>query len=440
MNLSTLIMLKHEEGCLKSFFIKKGYKIKEIVNSPELTVIAIDYIEKAVKSFKSKWAKEARGRVYALFQGKIYILKPNILKGFELPELAFDDLDPDNDYLRVAQKFKEGGILEDSYISEKIDGCLLTVSVHVKGTIECDLMFKIMKNVWFVETDKFLFVPASRSTLFLSNDMKQYFLQSFSGCIKKDVECGWKEHKETFLKLVLEIYSKCILNKTEPTSLIFESVCENRGFKNELTVCYDFNRLIYLGYCTETTYVPHYKTDQSIVQPDWYNVNTVKEVKDILNGLNVNLMYENKIYPEGFVYMDHVGHESLPFCCKLKPSLYYKCHKLKPEYVTELLALNDSYDNIYPLVKELKFVLSDKLDCALEAYRKELKTYLEPLLNHTVSRDPIKALFASHKNLNFSFFFNHFPVCKTKKEIFSFSRSMAIGVESKEFFKTKFMF
>ncbi|AAU10867.1 hypothetical protein LDVICp019 [lymphocystis disease virus-China] len=441
MNLSMLILIKYKEGCLKSFFSKKGYKLKEIVNSPELTIVIIDYIEKAVKSFKSKWAKEARGRAYALFNNNIYILKTNLIKGFELPGLAFEDEDPDDNYLKIAQKFKEGGILEESYLSEKIDGCLLTVGVYQKGTIECDLMFKIIKTAWYVETDKLLFVPASRSTLFLNDDMKKYFLNSFSGYSKKDIDQSWKQNKETFLTMVLNIYLKCVSSKIGAISLIFEAVCENRGFKTELTVSYNINCLFYLGYCSETVFIPHYKTDQSIIQPDWYRVRSVEEVKNALKGLNVNLRYKDKIYPEGFVYLDHTRCDDTPFYCKLKPFVYYKCHKLKSEYVNELLGLDDFYNQAYPIVKELKFILSNQLDVALKAYKIEVDKYIQPLLNHSISGDPIKALFAFRKDLNFSFFTDYFPVNIGEKEIFNFSRSIAITTDPeslKYFFKNKF--
>ncbi|AOC55132.1 hypothetical protein LCDVSa048L [Lymphocystis disease virus 3] len=429
MNLSTLIAIKHKEGCLKSFFKKEGYRIKEIVDSPELTVIVVDYIERAVKSFKSKWSKEARGRAYALFKDKVYVLKTNLIKGFELPGLAFDEEDPDDNYLKIAQKFKEGGVLEESYLTEKIDGCLLTVTVHRKGTIECDLMFKLMKNAWYVETDELLFVPASRSTLFLNEDMKKYFLKSFSGYSNKNTEKGWDQHKETFLTLVSTVYSKCVSSKIEPTSLIFEAVCKTESFKTRLTVSYPVDRLFYLGYCDENVFIPHYKTDQSIIQPDWYRIKSVEEVKDILTGLNLNLRYKDKIYPEGFVYLDHIRCDDTPFYCKLKPLVYYKCHKLKSEYVAELLELDDFYDDVYPFVKELKFISSDRLDVALKNYKAKVDEYIEPLLNRSISGDPIKALFSFRKDLNFPFFTTYFPVNMTEKEIFNFSRTTALVVD-----------
>ncbi len=91
--------------------MKNGYIVKETVYATDLTVIIIDYPEK--NQFHALlWAKEARGRAYAVFNSKIYELKVSLIRGIELPtqyhESFIDTAQLDPHQKQIIKLFKLG--------------------------------------------------------------------------------------------------------------------------------------------------------------------------------------------------------------------------------------------------------------------------------------------------------------------------------------------
>lgn len=334
-------------GTITNFFKTHRYivKMKYYPDVDTYTVI-IRYIDGLNTLWQPRWAREARGRAYAIVKTKkkkknivVVEVKKSLERGVELLTREHlkrnisetQDLSIHNaaklDYLderqrELAVKFaKNDNVrLVDCYVSQKVDGSLLVVSVYPKGSLEYTIMSNVVARneaMWHVFTEKSLIVPATSGNIKIGEDMKDYALTCFLAALRirnnnnkediVDVESIWHHRvKNEFAQLIdsivdgecrrdddnndglmalerertrtrtrarsfsnqqsfetLQNSSANITTASEMVSLIFEMVCANRNtIKNnlhtELTISYDESDLYLLGMCRGDEYIPHY--------------------------------------------------------------------------------------------------------------------------------------------------------------------------------------
>ena len=110
----------------------------------------------------------------------------------------------------------------DAYLTSKVDGTLIVVSVYPPQCEQYVLMKQLATNLENQQINKYLIVQcndetplvivSTQSTLFIDNGMVDYFLGSLSGVLKKS---QWKEASVEFYQLILKLYGQAVEQKKD---------------------------------------------------------------------------------------------------------------------------------------------------------------------------------------------------------------------------------
>ena len=442
-----------------SFFKKHRYMIK-LIYYKSFCIAIITYLDGINKIWKPVWAREARGRAYAIKrierEYKVIEVKNSLKRGVELLTSAHLDKDVDKtqdisdrkdiDYLDDDQKeiiFKfqsgENKPLQNCYVSQKVDGSLLVVSVYKRNTEEYDIMKEVVNQtdrMWHVFTNDLLIVPATKGTIKIGEDMKYYALTCFKEAFGISLlgNDGWETVKDRFSKLIESIVnvelSDDFPERNEMISLIFEMVCANRNTianeqHSELAISYGKSALYLLGMCRGDSYIPHYKFKKqnykNIQYPLYRKVYSTNIVIDMLKDLD-NVFLNKKsaenycwnwfdnfdesnfdeschFHAEGFVFLQHK--DNITTYSKIKHPLYYIAHK-STEYLYKEIpdTLTEFYDkqttlSTFPNLRKFRFIheeLPQKIQEFLESIKDNL--IIQKIINDKhifeISRDLVE--------------------------------------------------
>ena len=346
-------------------FFKEHKYITNLLRYDHCNIVTIAYID-GQNVWKPRWAREARGRAYAILKDEVKEIKKNLMRGAELLTSKHlsnnvnetQDIHRDVEHLDDAQKeiiskFDSPipTLLKNCYVTEKVDGSLLVVSVYKRGTVEYNIMVEVINqtpNLWHVYVDNLLIVPATRCPIKISDDMKDYALtcigaavgislshveslsinyiwenlikNPFGLLIQSIVHSEQSNDKEEFYtnhdglrqlnrdrirssNITSQSYESMLTNQTfnnnnEMVSLIFEMVCADRTTISkerhcELAVSYKKSDLYLLGMCIGDRYIPHYhfkcQTYKNIKLPLYRRVHNTSEVVEMLTDLDTVL-------------------------------------------------------------------------------------------------------------------------------------------------------
>jgi hypothetical protein len=439
MNASLLDLVRHlySRGgikLLKEFFEYNHYiiKVEEFEDAVLRYVIVIKYIDGINQFWKPRWAREARGRGYAISrEGDVYEVKSSLIRGAELltkthleegvddtqdiHDWKFDTLDVHQQTIVKMFNTKDDVPLKDAYITQKVDGSLLVVTYYPTDTSEHDLMSRYvgLTGCYHMKTDKGLYIPSTSGNVFMSDAMKCYFLTAAASFCEIEItrafsDAIWEDIKDEFAQKM-----ESIVGVVDQCSLVFEMVCKDRVTHNkkvhtELAISYPSSGLFFLGTCTRGTYVPHYKQVVNISQPAWRKVASTGETIQIMKDLDaaikgkisvkdLNLKWFNTdsslIHPEGFVYMDHYVCDDTPTYSKIKLPIYYKCHKFDRYPLSELLAFSETVDGYFPILGRVRWYTTNISDI-ITAHTNGLQNIVEAELtitSNSYKKAPAKA-------------------------------------------------
>lgn len=411
---------------LTEFFEYNNYNIKveEFEDDTLHYVLMIKYIDGINQIWKPRWAREARGRGYAINQnGDVYEIKSSLIRGAELLTKAhleegvddtqdihdqkFDSLDANQQSIVEMFNLKEDVPLEDAYVTQKVDGSLLVITHYPINTPEHDLMIRYvdLTGCYHMKTDTGLYIPSTSGNVFMSDAMKCYFVTAAAAFCgvgtegkRRSSDAIWKDIKDTFA-----IKLDQLVSRNQMVSLVFEMVCKDRvthdkKVHTELAISYPISGLFFLGTCKGLSYVPHYKQDINIAQPTWRKVTstgeTIQIMKDIdltvkgtmaVSDLNMKWFITKNstglIHPEGLVYMDHrICDGEMPTYSKIKLPIYYKCHKFDRYPLAELLAFPESVDVYFPVLGRLRWYTSN-ISNTITSHTNDLSKIVESELN-----------------------------------------------------------
>lgn len=422
---------------VKEMFEHTHFTIKiEEFNDVQLKyIVVVKYIDGINQLWKPRWAREARGRGYAInCSSEVYEIKNSLIRGAELLTKAhleegvvdtqdvqdngkIDTLDTHQQTIMKTFNQKENIPLEDAYVTQKVDGSLLVVSFYPINTPEHDLMrtYTKIRGIYHVITDEGMYIPATSGNVYMSEPMKDYFVTAVAAfCDLPISETSndkiWDSIKNTFAQKIKTLTSDKVV------SLIFEMVCKNRTthenkIHTELAIAYPFSDLFFLGTCNGVDYIPHYKQDVDISQPAWCKVSntsdTIQIMKDIektikeqmtvseLNSKWFNGTKTDIIHPEGLIYLDHHVCDSptSPTYSKLKLPIYYLCHNFSKYSLTELLKFPSSTDVHFPILGKLRWYSENISETIIEHANKLNELVEEELSLQSVSYQnaPVKA-------------------------------------------------
>ena len=407
---------------LKEFFEYNHYNIKveKFEDAVLRYVIMIKYIDGINQLWKSRWAREARGRGYAIsWTGGVYEIKSSLIRGAELLTKAhleegvddtqdihdwkFDTLDTHQQTIVKMFNVKDDVPIEDAYITQKVDGSLLVVTYYPTDTPEHDLMsrYAALTGCYHMKTCTGLYIPSTSGNVFLSGAMKCYFVTATAALCDTEItrassDAVWEDIKDSFAHKMESLVG------SGQCSLVFEMVCKDRvthdkKVHTELAISYPSSGLFFLGTCRGSTYIPHYKQDVDIQQPAWRKVTSTGEtiqimkdldasIKGVMSVADLNLKWfgvdSSLIHPEGFVYMDHHVCDDTPTYSKIKLPIYYKCHKFYRYPLSELLAFPESVDGYFPILGRLRWYTTNISDI-ITAHVNYLSKIFEAELTNT---------------------------------------------------------
>ena len=339
-DMSLLDLMRHlystrgELRLLKEFFEFNHYNIKveEFEDATLRYVIMIKYIDRVNQLWKPRWAREARGRGYAIsWAGDVYEIKSSLNRGAELLTKAhleegvddtqdihdwkFDILDMHQQTIVKMFNTKDDVPIEDAYITQKVDGSLLVVTYYPVDTPEHDLMSKYvdLTGCYHVKTILGLYIPSTSGNVFMSDAMKSYFVTATAAFCGVEIprsssDAVWEDIKESFTQKIDPLvghfahitgrYRKTPINEHEimnrdanqQCSLLFEMVCKDRMTHDkkvhpEHAISYPSSGLYFLGTYKPTgpwAYIPHYQQDVDIQQPTWRKVTSTGETIQIM--------------------------------------------------------------------------------------------------------------------------------------------------------------
>lgn len=432
MNMSLFDLVRHlysrgDLKLLKEFFEYNHYniKIEEFEDTMLRYVIVIKYIDGINQLWKPKWAREARGRGYAIsWTDDVYEIKSSLNRGAELLTKAhleegvnatqdiydwkFDTLDAHQQTIVKMFNNKDDVPIKDAYITQKVDGSLLVVTYYPTNTPEHDLMCRYVSltGYYHMKTDTGLYIPSTSGNVYMSDAMKCYFVTATAALCGVKIthsssDAVWKGIKDLFAQKMKPLVDS---DSPQQCSLVFEMVCKDRVTHNkkvhtELAISYPSSGLFFLGTCREGTYIPHYKQDVDIQQPIWRKIastgETIQIMKDLdttikgkMSVMDLNLKWfgvDNLfIHPEGFVYMDHHICDDTPTYSKIKLPIYYKCHKFEFDRYSlkEFLAFPESVDVYFPILGRLRWYTTNISD-TITTHVNDLSKIVEAELTNT---------------------------------------------------------
>lgn len=241
----SLLQLVQRLACtnsLDTFFSQHQYSLKRLTNN----VIGIKYIDGLNKIWRPKWSRQARGRFYYIYDSetdeskRVVELKSGLERGIELLTKVHTEVSGlvDNDEIMMYSHLSQTQIkivnlfktpLQpqpiDAYLTSKVDGALIVISVYPPQCEQYVLMKQLAASNVSLEkqlinkyliaqcTDETpLVIVSTQSTLFIENGMEDYFLGSLRGVLKKS---EWKEASVEFYQLILKLYGQVVEQKKD---------------------------------------------------------------------------------------------------------------------------------------------------------------------------------------------------------------------------------
>jgi len=411
MNLPQMIKVLYDRGGMEmvcEFFTKNYYTIKT-AEYDGFTTVVIKYLDGINRIWKPRWAREARGRGYAITSsGEVLVLKESLIRGSEFLTEAHhaegiedtQDLEShrDSDILdywqqKSMEQFNRAeNVINDGYITGKVDGAQGNITFYPAGSTECDIMTTVVQKekAFYLSTKEGLYVPSTSGCLFVPESMEWYVLTSFAGAIGWDLfekssrHTNWRN--ERFQTLLLDKITRPIMEASggydRQRTMTFEWVCANRTtfhtgkVHTELAVNYPTSGVYFLGLSEGGKYYPHYEFTakeqmKDYPQPNWRKVSTAGEVFEIMGDMTAVLKQnmteaefgdkwfkgqQTTFHPEGWVFLDASNCDSRygPTYGKIKHPDYYIFHKFEKYGETRVLAYPTTVDKYYPIVGRLR--------------------------------------------------------------------------------------
>ncbi len=422
MDLRSLLETLFRSGgiaAVKDFFSAHAYRISQpsILKGTRFDnlVVGIKYIDGLNNLWQPRWAREGRGRFYYYDPETctVITLKDTLQRGVEVltdahakkaitetQDMRLDAYDHLDDCQRACIRsfMQPEGAPIDAYLTGKVDGSLMIVSIYPRGTTECQIMEEILAIQGPTE-DTFaqrlatacneakapLIVVATQGTLFIGSDMQDYFLTSLQSLlgpipdeIQRTVKDVWNYYAPLFVTAVQDFIAATSSYKHDLTNnrrvhICFEAFCRNRrGFRGhlhtELAISYDHDGFNLLGAMVDGNYIPHFDLPNTVfAQPIHLRVSNTLQVFAIMEDMDRVVMGDltpeafmtrygfpttATIHMEGWVLLAPSG--ATYDYAKIKTNLYYKCHKIRSREVPTLLALPTSCDDTYPILRVLR--------------------------------------------------------------------------------------
>lgn len=321
----------------------------------------------------------------------------------DLQKGAYEHLDDVQQACMTAFASPEGQAM-NAYLSGKVDGSLLIINAYPRGTRESRMMSDILATCGDpfaqVLTDACvdqeqgppygpLITVATQGTLLIGEHMQDYLvtaLQALLGPVherattRAGVLRAWSQQAPRLVAAVRQFLVDAML-VGKRVHLCFEAVCKDRRtvmglLHSELAVSYDHNAFNLLGAVVadpetgSSRYIPHFDLPATVfAQPIRRRIKSTREVFDIMADMDRVVLGEldktrfmtrygfpedADIHMEGWVLLTPLPDGSGYDYAKIKTNLYYKCHKVRAEHVSELLALPTSADNTYPILHVLR--------------------------------------------------------------------------------------
>lgn len=363
----------------KRFFKSHSYTISTIKFDENMYLVSIKYIDKQNKIMSHKWAREARGMGFVIdvsVKGnpvvkkiknslercvEVLSLNHHVRNGVEesqdiktLRDLSFLDKEQ-REVVEIFNRHTNEPLSEqeDWFITSKVDGCLLIVSIYNKKDDEqvYNYMAKAVKacNMWHVFDNDVLYVPSTSGSLEIGPNMKTTLITAAAGALRAtrlkpehDPDWVWYEANlgQDLMRAMSAYYPY------NPKTMIMEMVCANRTTYDGLTehreiaVSYPKSALYVLGcYDNAGVYTPVYRMEtidsNTFSEPATTRIN---KPSDALNKMDILVNYITSdpqrsplavsFHPEGFILTRHDKKNGLLASCKLKTSVYYKAHSL----------------------------------------------------------------------------------------------------------------
>ena len=411
LSLQELVQVLKDMNGIEEFFTQYAYTVSTYV--PD--VVGIKYIDGMNQIWQPKWAREARGRFYYVGDmagGKVVPMKDTLQRGIEVLTKAHldggitetQDVDPkslsklDTVQQMIMRTFSGVNPI-NSYLTGKVDGSLLILNVYPK---ECE-QYPIIKHLALTHGDKFtktivnhciatdspIVTVSTQGTLFIGEEMQDYFLTSVQPVIDYEVKSfdSWEQMAPLLVSKVLDYYTSMKLDNTDMVNMCFESYCKNRisftgRLHTELAVGYDHNGVNLLGAMNQGRYIPHFDLPRRVFkQPFYYNIKNTMDVyrlmgeldevvlgkrtmDQFLENFDIDEFTSRVVHPEGFVLLTPI--DGVYDYAKIKTQMYYKCHKIRPNKMQELLLLPEVCGTYYPILRNLHWFF-DNLNESIHA-------------------------------------------------------------------------
>jgi hypothetical protein len=402
LDLSDLIGILHKNGgidAIKSFFLLHAYRVIQPFKDTkyEDKVIGIKYIDGMNNIWKPKWSRQARGRFYFLGD-EIIPLKDALQRGIEVLTKSHKDhgiqstQDIDWKTIERVDDVQAETIMafagQNDYngiLTGKVDGSLLIVNHYPIDSVQYNIMKQIIEDIgddfskmickYCVDNGLPLITVATQGTVLISSEMQDYFVTAIKSVIDfefTDLLDSWARIIPTFCNKVL-FYLELNGLKSKVLNMCFEAYCKDRRsltgvLHTELAIGYDHNGFNLLGIMCDNNYIPHFDLKDVIFnQPVYLKISNTKQVFDIMDDMDKvvldQMSYEDfmiKYFPEKIGYPIHMegwvmltpivgGYDY----SKIKTNLYYKCHKVREDNISELIKLPKSCQSYYPIIKIL---------------------------------------------------------------------------------------
>lgn len=399
-------LLAHGLDAMKFFFESHAYSYtcQEALAPGRAYTVCIKYIDKKNRLWKPKWCREARGAAFLLWKNEdsdvfeVHPLKISLPRCVEVmtSEAPTQDMEDMSDvsYLDdvqqdVVKRFnqkpeEEFGDNEEWFLTEKVDGCLLVVSIIPANSTLYRLLKIIMvdeggplKHIWHVFTQNHLIIPATSGSIQVGDRMKTTLITAFNQLLLNttisttdtSADVIWEERLK---KPFGEAFANLMGKNEERVTAIIEMVCEGRKCYDgrthrELAVAYEYSRPFLLGVFLEDVYHPAHKLpEMSLNTPKSRIIKTPREAIDALNELD-NLSHHDLTHPEGFIITRHDRVTGRVIAsCKLKSKNYYKAHDMKYEKLfnkdrnktLNSMNITDNFNlpSVFPEMKLIHFI------------------------------------------------------------------------------------
>jgi chloramphenicol 3-O-phosphotransferase len=383
---------------ITQFFLPYAYTVNRQIPG----VIGIKYKDGINQIWQPKWAREARGRFYwiGMSQDTVVIeLKSALQRGAEILTSAHtvsatQDVDPKSwdkfdDVQRAMLKAFSTSSGISAFLTSKVDGSLFVVNVYPKSCVQYPIMCELalthgdaftqtLARHCIDEGYSYLVTISTQGTLFIGDDMQDYFLTAIQSLIARPIETldDWSWAKQDFAELILDYYYSLELDNAEMVNFCFEGYCKDRmtiagRLHTELAVGYDHSGFNLLGMMNKGKYVPHFDMPRmTFKQPLYCSIRRTDDVFCMMGKLDevvlgvrsledfiaenfvIDEFTSRVIHAEGFVLLTPLVAGPYDYA-KVKTNLYYQCHKVKQTKVKELLSLPLSCSLHYPILSKL---------------------------------------------------------------------------------------